>query len=423
VKSADKLQSKHGAQVEWHWVIWAVFAAAYVAFFISPVFLSAPKMQFFEYIPAMNPIGVDLSQFVAYGRAWASGGAAALQTSLDPYPPVSVVFAAPLGAIPFLSLYRLWAVMTLVCYVVMTWVIPIWVSKPPYIPAAALLIFVTGLFSYGLQFELERGQFNVLAMTAAYAGIWLLHAKPRLRGIGYLLHWLSVQLKVYPIVFVLMLVTNWRDWRNGLRRVVLLLLADVGGFLVLGPMMAMRWLTNVWTHAANPDLAISNHSITALVSRTIRRFDLAGIRGLGGYAVGVEIALDMVVLVCLGILVVRAAKSGTRALDPYLLMACTLAALLVPGTSHDYTLAILAAPVVVLLFRDAQHPLIADSHRRNRNLGAVAVLMSAYVVTLFPYSNKLSPLWNNTAALLLMIAATTYLALARPSPLSDAGTE
>ena len=58
--------------------------------------------------------------------------------------------------------------------------------------------FVTGLTSHGLQFELERGQFNVVAISLCLLAVYIFHYQVKYRHFGYLLFLVAVQLKVYP---------------------------------------------------------------------------------------------------------------------------------------------------------------------------------------------------------------------------------
>ncbi len=76
--SMEKGPPSHHVDPEWHWVIWLAFGIVYLAFFVEPVFLFSREMQFFAYVPAQNPIGLDLTKLVGYGQAWASGARVSL---------------------------------------------------------------------------------------------------------------------------------------------------------------------------------------------------------------------------------------------------------------------------------------------------------------------------------------------------------
>ena len=109
---------------------------------------------------------------------------------------------------------------TLLCYVVVTLVLPRRINKQKSIPALSMLIFVTGLVSYGLQFELERGQFNVIAFTLCLGAIYIFHNHPKSRWLAYLFFTISVQLKLYPAIFVFALIEDWSDWKGNIKRIV-----------------------------------------------------------------------------------------------------------------------------------------------------------------------------------------------------------
>jgi hypothetical protein len=76
-----------------------------------------------------------------------------------------------------------------------------------------MLIGVTGAFSYGLRFEIERGPFNMIAMCLCYAAIAIYHHAARHRT----------------------LVDRWRVLRENVLRVTMLAAASTALLFVLGP--------------------------------------------------------------------------------------------------------------------------------------------------------------------------------------------
>ncbi len=62
--------------------------------------------------------------------------------------------------------------------------VPLSMSPGKRVTPELLVVFATGLISYGLQFELERGQFNVIAVSLAYLAIWMYHSRQWTRDVG-----------------------------------------------------------------------------------------------------------------------------------------------------------------------------------------------------------------------------------------------
>ena len=106
-------------------------------------------------------------------------------------------------------------------------------------------VAVSGLFSYGLCFELSWGQFNVLAMACAAWGLYAFHRARGWRGrwAAYVLLCVAIQLKVYPAIFVLLMTRHPRAWRQNLFRWCGLGAANLLLLFALGPRVFMDFLS------------------------------------------------------------------------------------------------------------------------------------------------------------------------------------
>lgn len=65
-------------------------------------------------------------------------------------------------------------------------------------------MFVSGIISYGLQFELEQGQFNVFTIFLVVISIYSFHYSKKLKWLSYFIFGVSVNFKISPAVFVSM---------------------------------------------------------------------------------------------------------------------------------------------------------------------------------------------------------------------------
>lgn len=392
------------------WVSLA-FAGSYLAFFIYPVFWSGQAMQFFVYLPAIDPIGADLQQMLSYSREWLIAGQSPYIGN-NLYPPLATVLFSPLLALDFRAAYAVMTVLTLACFSVATLALPLRLRGHTAAPLI-VLVFATALTSYGLQFELERGQFNVIAMSCCLVAVWLFHERPRLRWLAYLLFTLAVQLKVFPFIFIVMLVSDWRDWRGNVRRAIALSSANLALTFVLGPAVFMDFIAAVSAQTSSPLIWLGNHSVRSFVASAV---DILAVRGwpeVRAMAPFAELGLLSSVGVCLAVLVWGASRRSSTGLSVPALMGCTLAALLIPSVSHDYKLPLVAGPFA-LLMSDPAFDLSGRNvtrHLRLRVNGLTFIAAMAYCSTLVSMSNKPTVLDNNLPALLVLLVAATLLSV------------
>ena len=179
------------------WVLLG-FLITFILFFICPVFLnSSSRMDFSQYILTLTPIGHDFRDIVSYSYTWFSFGI--IPPTL--YPPLTLIFFAPFTFVSYEIGYEILVGIILICYLSTTLVFPRWINQPKETSAFAMLIMVTGLLSYGFQFELERGQWNLIAFSSSVAAIYIFHKQPKYRWLAYLLFTISVQLKLIPCNF------------------------------------------------------------------------------------------------------------------------------------------------------------------------------------------------------------------------------
>ncbi len=61
---------------------------------------------------------------------------------------------------------------------------------------------------------------ELIAFSLCVAAICIFHRKPKYRWFAYLLFSISVQLKLYPAIFVFTLIEDFTDWKNNIKRIV-----------------------------------------------------------------------------------------------------------------------------------------------------------------------------------------------------------
>ena len=391
------------------------FAASYIFFFIVPVFFSGPRMDILQMVvPAMFPIGADLRQtMISVNRLFLGGGTPYVGNI--PYPPLVYVVLGPMLLLDSGVRYVVLTLMTLCAFVWQALILPSKMARAPHLTTTHLLVFASGLLSYGLLFEIERAQFNVIAALLAYLGVHIFHANRRLALLAYALFSISVHLKLYPLVFIVMFIDDWRDWKNNLRRLLLLGAANLALAFVLGPRIFVDFVNALRMRAAFPEtIRFDNHSAFSFGRLVTDAFAARGIPALTRAAGLLEYVLPAAVGLCLLLLIVKAYRDRSRGLNPSLLLVCALAAIMLPPVSHDYTLPILAAPVALFLHQlDRQH---ADGHWGPALALAVLVFGIAYSFTLFPlgYKPGILMLQSNFPALFTLLIVTTLVPWRQP---------
>jgi len=415
----SKLNCLLDSITNWNAITWVLlgFSISYGFFFIKPIFFGPTQtMQFFRYVPILEhtDIGEDLRTTLEYSALWFVDGQSPYLGG-GAFPPLTHVFFAPLISIAFPLTYKLLTFSTLVSFVLITWLIPVRFARDESKHPLIVLIFVTGLLSYGLQFELERGQFSVLTIAFCLLSIYLFYYHPRFRMVAYLLFSISIQLKIFPAIFAVMLVTDWRDWKANLKRGVGLFSLNFAALLVLGGqnfsefMKAMTRIQLVYQQAW-----IGNHSIASFSALYAEKETLVlpWISRWTWLRENVWILEQGLLFFAVAnfLLVLWVASTENKPeLNAFLFLSGTLLALLIPSVSHDYRLSILPAAMALVLPK-------VNLFGFSRNMRLVVALLLliisiAYSSTLFSYTNRPGYLFNNLPALMVILLLTTLIAV------------
>ena len=109
---------------------------------------------------------------------------------------------------------------------------------------------------------MERGQFHTIALLFCIAAIYLFHKYPQYRFFAYLLFCVSIQLKIYPALFFVLFVDDWRDWKTNIKRFVTLGLVNFLLLFLLGYSYFSKFIAHMIESSTNWLEAFSvNHSI------------------------------------------------------------------------------------------------------------------------------------------------------------------
>lgn len=391
------------------WVL-AGFLLVYFLLFVRPIFLNPElAMNYLAgYVPNINPIGNDLTVMVDQIKEWVSTGQSPYDVQF--YPPLTYIIFAPLLLIKdYSSLYTFFTFFTFLSYCLLTLVLPLKLIEKKDYPLA-LLLFITGLFSYGFQFELERGQYNVFTFLLCLISIYIFHHYPKYRLLAYLLFSLSVQLKLYPAIFIVMFVDDWRDWKNVIFRFVGIGLFNLLLFFAMGYQTFWDFVRSVSAQVVNPTwFGVWNHSVSAFVSSVkedglglVSWETLRLLRHNAGWIEAILLIVFIALFACSLVISHLRKESG---LDRYLLLACTLGALVLP-ISYDYTLSILTAPMLLFL---SGIPVMNTARQKLASILLILGISLAYFSALIPYKYRPYFLDNIFPSLLLILILATIM--------------
>lgn len=387
------------------------FLGVFFAFFVSPVFLNSKLQMAYlnRYLPHTGMIGADLRVFVEYIDDWLRSGHSPYTSGYIAYPPFSFFLFSPLVLIGYPHNYRVVTVVTLASYFLVAFIASRLLSGGKS-NSLQLFIFTMGLFSYGLQFELERGQSNVIAFAFCLLGIYIFHFHQRFRIFAYLLFSVSVQLKLYPAIFLLLLVDNWQAWKENLRRFVGLALFNFSLLFVMGFAVFKDFMQALWFQQFNLSQWNGNHSIRAFaVNLTGHGFGLFSpevVAFLGPYTRMLEIVLMGIVVGCIVLLILAGYHRKEQGLNRYLLFACTIGALVIPSVSNDYKLSFLP-PCVALLFSDVS--ISGNVWKKLSIILLILMFSAAFWSVLYPFKVKPEFLSSSFPLLLIMLVLGTML--------------
>jgi hypothetical protein len=395
-------------------IVWVLvtFVASYSLLFISYVFLN-PGLQMnylTKYLPEAGRIGLDIRAIMRYIEEWLVLDQSPYATGFIAYPPLTLVLFAPLLLIGYPAYFKLMTLITLIGFGTATLFIPLALNKSKGV-SIILLMFVTGLFSYGLQFELERGQSNMIAFALGMVSIYLFHAHPKLRFFSYILFSLAVQLKIYPVIFIIMLIDNWRDWKTNFVRLAGISLFNIALLFVLGFDLFQDFLASTLLQQSQSATwnGVSIRSFVFVLSNTgYSVFPESIISAAGQYPRVFELSFLALFFLCLITLIVLAFIRRENGFNPYLLLACTVGALIIPAVSNDYKLPLIIGPVSILL---SGWPAMKKVSKKFASIVLLIIVLMAFWTTLYPFKIKPEILHNSMPVLLLILIAVTVVNL------------
>lgn len=389
----------------------AGFLVGYFLFFIPPMFFNS-RLQFgyFErYLPDNIQLGLDTRTIMKYVEGWVTSGQSPISNNDVPYPPLFNILFAPFVLIGFPAYYFLITAISMVSYFLLTLIIPAMIPIKKGFPLL-LFFFLTGLFSYGWQFELERGQFNIIVVMMAVFAIYIFHYHKAYRYFAYLFFSIAVQLKIYPFIFIVMFISDWRNWKENILRMIGLCLFNFALLFVLGYDIFISFIKEIALLADQSHSWIGNHSVGAFTYNFSQNgFGLiqgSALLWLQQNAELVKILLFAYFAICFLAIIAVTYIRKEKGFNAALLLACAIGAMVIPTLSYDYKLAILAAPMSIA-FNSIQ--VTQDRAKRIASFLLIFLASLAYTTTMYPFKYRPLFLVNSMPFLFVILTANIIL--------------
>lgn len=397
------------------------FLITFFSFFLTPMFFDpSHRIHYFnKYLPDRYPIGADILLLTDSIKQWfASEQSPYSNTQFPQYSPFAYIFFSPLTLISNIHfLYRLITILTFICFILSSLIIPLLMIKSKERSLIALF-FVSGLLSYGMQFELERAQFNIITFTFCIAAVYIYHFHHSFRRFAYLLFVIAVQLKLYPAIFIFMFIKDWKDWKGNLRRLIILGLVNFLLLFIAGLQSFLGFVNLVKIQLSNPGLSwTGNHSIKAFLSEFVENngFDLISTESVHFFQQHINGISNLFLIIFLASIlsaILRAYRMNQQGIDALLLLTCSIGALIIP-VSNDYTLPIITTPMALAFLT------ISNNNHEKRKIAIILFLIlttASYSALLYPFKYKPLYLQNSFPLLFLLLITSTSLNLMTRGP-------
>lgn len=355
------------------WIL-AGFFIAYLLFFYRPIYENSHhKMVFPNYVPTFQNVGGDLAYWIDLGRNWVVNGITPYTSGNYLFPPLAIVPFIALAPLKFSFAYRVAGGFTMIFFFLSAFLFPLVFPTKRSLTPLLLLLVGWGLFSYGFQFEIERGQFNIVATGCALMAVWMYRSAPRYRLVALILFTIAIQLKIYPAIFVFLFVEDWRAWRSQLRDLAILIVLNLAALFALGIQPFQGFVKHVIEQTSTPYIWIGNMSAKSFATQALP----------GNPTILMAIIFGIFFLCLAGAVWIVFTKPHPMA-RAYLFLACTVGAMIIPAVSHDYKLPILIAPVSILLngiSLSQRNPLLRIA--QNRMFGILLRCLCLHAVFLY----------------------------------------
>jgi hypothetical protein len=387
----------------------------FILFFIFPIFFGPENRVHYliNYLPENRPIGRDLVLHLDALKNWFISG----RTTPYVFTPVANLVFAPALLIGYPNFYYILTIITLLCYL-MSFLLSLKISDQKSHAVIALIIGAT-LFSYDMQFELERGQSYTLAFMLLFLSIYIFHKFPELRFFAYAIFTISIQLKYYPAFFIFAFVDDWQDWKVNLKRFASLGATNFALLFIFGIPYYRAFYDHMITTVNYPFIGEGVLSVNSFVPFMAQSglgvFQGDALTWIQGHVSFIEFFLYSYFTACFLVILAFAWHRNEHGINLDLLTVLVIGKMLFTQ-SHDYTIPTLAFPLAILLGEWSKREY---GWIKLVTILAIIIISFSFALTLPPYTVRYSYIKNSMPMLyVILTVVTVFYAFQRKKALS-----
>lgn len=302
------------------------YLASYLLFFFIPTFCISDSMYFIQGIPKGKEIGMDFFATIKM----------ALDENMIPYSPLSKIIFTLISKNQITNNFLFITILTLIA-TIGSFILLYKLLKVNNL-SILIICFLIYINSYGFQFEIERGQWNIISIFFVIVAVYL--SKKNNNILSALFFALAVSLKLYPILFAPALIKDYSKIRDVIKTIFYTIVANVVFFMILG-FSNLKWFYRIISKYADIKTSwIGNHSMTS--------FSI--IYG-NEWIKPVVIALFLFLI---GFFLYEFIKKDSEKPMAHFFSVLALSSCIFPSVSHDYKLSILGLfmPFVFSKYKD-----------------------------------------------------------------------
>lgn len=410
MKKFNKTETDNGIFI-W-WIVLLPFVLLYFTFYFVPVFLNTlNQMQFPIFVPKFDPIGIDLRWIWQIEKDWVASGFIYPEKGVEHFPPAILLFFLWCGKLGFQTTYRIFSVITLTLYLVTAIAIPYLIVKKCSLDKKLWLISIpfalVGLSAYGFQFEVERGQWNLLACCLAIWGVYLYWSGRNIaRGFAIGLISVAIQLKLYPAIYVLAFFACRKNFKDGLKTLAMIAFINIGLLFIFGMDGFYLFFDAIIYTGKNTAYGVAQTSIGAflwLMARDYPNYIFLAKAVLGLYFILLTYIIYLEV--------VEYPAQGQEIVS--LLYLLTIVGLIVPPHSNDYKLSLM--PLILSLL-SVQLGAFSNLSKQSRWFAPVVFLLFVCgFSTFYSFATKSDNIFiqNNVTNLIVSSICVTILGVTK----------
>lgn len=378
---------------------------AIYSFYFYPVFLNDNNfMHFIEPAPRFNPIGIDLRWLQSVVQDWIKCNYQAKPGLTQHFPPLILVAFIWTGFLSFNKLYLVYVTLIYSLYFAIGLLFLRFLQNRYYYDLNSitygLSFLFLGVLAYGIQFEIERGQWNLLAFLFCLAAVIFASSSDyRSKWAGYVLLTVASQIKLWPAIYIFLLISLEPSLKQKIKGFIIFIFVNFLLLFSFGFSVAVGFFNEIAKASKEQKYGIAQTSIGSFLW-SIENQHL----NMGNYYT----IFALVVLCILIFLVVFIALFQKHQNLAILILLTSLLGLLIPTHSNDYKLSIL--PLVSVFLTPYFYSKLGKSTFTNFLISA-----TVFLILISFFSFDLRPkhlLFQNITFSLLLIGCCASLLVA-----------